>query len=133
MKLNETFEYQFSFSQEDVDNFAKVTGDDNPIHIDEEYAQKSIFKKRIVHGFLSGSVFSKVFGTMWPGNGTIYLNQKMSFVKPMYTDEEYVATFEVIDVLPKNMFLINTTITNRNNESTIEGEALIKYKNRPAS
>jgi 3-hydroxybutyryl-CoA dehydratase len=129
MKLQDTFEYKFSFSQEEVNNFAIVTGDDNPIHIDEEFAKKSIFKKRIIHGFLSGSVFSKVFGTMWPGNGTIYLSQNMSFIKPMYTDEKYVAKFEVVEVLPKNKFLVRTTITDMNNESTIQGEALIKYKN----
>jgi len=57
MELKETFEYKFSFSQKDVNNFATVTGDDNPIHIDEEQAYMSIFKRRIMHGFLSGSIF----------------------------------------------------------------------------
>lgn len=127
MELKETFEYEFSFSQEDVNNFSLVTGDDNPIHIDEEQARKSIFKRRIIHGFLSGSVFSKVFGTLWPGNGTIYMNQKMNFMKPMYAGEKYLAKFVVIEVLPRNKFLVSTTISNRNNENTIEGEAMIKY------
>jgi len=126
MEIEETFEYQFSFTQEDVNNFSKLTGDDNPIHIDEEVASKSIFKKRIIHGFLSGSVFSKVFGTLWPGNGTIYLSQTMNFIKPMYTNEKYFAKFEVIEVLPKNKFLIKTTIVDYSNENTIEGKALIK-------
>ena len=130
MELKETFEYQFSFSQEDVNNFSIITGDDNPIHIDEEKARKSIFKKRIMHGFLSGSVFSKVFGTTWPGNGTIYLSQNMNFLKPMFTNEKYLAKFEVIEVLPRNKFLVRTTITNTFNENTIEGDALIKYEIR---
>ena len=112
MELEETFEYEFSFSQEDVNNFSKVTGDDNPIHIDEGKAKKSIFQKRIIHGFLSGSVFSKVFGTMWPGNGTIYLSQNMNFIKPMYPSQKYIAKFVIIEVLPKNKFLVKTTITN---------------------
>lgn len=126
MEINETFEYQFSFTQEDVNNFSKVTGDDNPLHIDEEVARKSLFKKRIIHGFLSGSVFSKVFGTIWPGNGTIYLSQTMNFIKPMYASEKYLAKFEVIEILPKNKYWVKTTIVDGNNENTIEGKALIK-------
>jgi acyl dehydratase len=132
MEIKETFEYQFSFTQEDVDSFARVTGDDNPIHIDEELAAKSIFKKRIIHGFLSGSVFSKVFGTIWPGNGTIYLSQTMNFMKPMYTTEKYLAKFEVIEIMPKNKYWVKTNITDENNENTIEGKALIKYDDIPA-
>lgn len=132
MELNECFEYKFSFSQEDVNNFSIVTGDNNPIHIDKEQARKSIFKRRIIHGFLSGSVFSKVFGTIWPGYGTIYLSQNLNFIKPMYTSEKYIAKFEVIEVLPKNKFLVKTIIANMNKENTIEGEAIIKYDNIPS-
>ena len=127
MEIKETYEYQFSFTQDDVNGFSKVTGDNNPIHIDEEYAKKSVFKKMVIHGFLSGSVFSKVFGTIWPGHGTIYLSQTMKFLKPMYTKEKYLAKFEVIEILPKNKFLVKTTIVDTVNENTIEGEALIKY------
>lgn len=133
MELKETFEYEFSFSQEDVNNFSIITGDDNPIHIDEEQAEKSIFKKRIMHGFLSGSVFSKVFGTIWPGNGTIYLSQNMKFLKPMFTNEKYLAKFEVIEILPRNKFMVRTIITNIHNENTIEGNAIIKYDNSLSS
>lgn len=127
MEIKETYEYQFSFTQDDVNSFSKVTGDNNPIHINEEIAKKSVFKKRVIHGFLSGSVFSKVFGTIWPGNGTIYLSQTMKFIKPMYTKEKYWAKFEVVEILPKNKFLVKTTIVDTDNENTIEGEALIKY------
>jgi 3-hydroxybutyryl-CoA dehydratase len=126
MELRDTFEYKFSFTQEDVDNFAKVSGDYNPIHIDEAIARDSIFKKRIVHGFLSGSVFSRVFGTIWPGEGTIYLSQTMNFLKPMFTGVEYSAKFVVLDVLPKNKFWIETLVFDDNLEITIEGKALIK-------
>lgn len=127
MEIGETFEYQFSFNQEDVNKFSEITGDNNPIHIDEEVAKNSIFGKRIIHGFLSGSVFSKVFGTIWPGNGTIYLTQSMKFKKPMFTKVLYTARFEVLEVLPKNKFLIKTEIRDMDEENTVEGEALIKY------
>lgn len=128
MELNNKFEYYFSFSQNDVQNFAKVTGDSNPIHLDEKIASKSIFKRRIIHGFLSGSVFSKVFGTIWPGNGTIYLSQTMKFMKPMYADENYIAKFEVIEILNYNKFLVNTQIFDTNHLMMIDGKALIKYE-----
>lgn len=128
MKLNETFTHQFSFTQQQVDEFARVTGDYNPIHIDEKEAAKSIFKRRIMHGFLSGSVLSRVFGTLWPGKGTIYLSQQMRFVKPMYVDEVYSAIFKVVEVKSNDIFVIETSITNKENEVVLSGEAVIKYK-----
>jgi len=68
-KLNEKDEYRltFSYSQEQVNKFAEVTGDNNPLHLDEEYAATTMFKRPIMHGFLGGSVFSKIFGTLFPG------------------------------------------------------------------
>ena len=131
MEINEVFEYSFSFSQENVNDFAKLIGDNNPIHIDKKQARKSIFKKRIMHGFLSASVFSKVFGTIWPGNGAIYLSQNLNFIKPMYASEIYLAKFEVLEILAKNKFLINTIIKNTFNEKTIDGNAIIQYNNIP--
>ncbi len=133
MELEDQFEYKFTFSQEDVDTFARVTGDVNPIHIDVEKASQSIFKTRIMHGFLGGSIFSRVFGTIWPGNGTIYLRQNMNFLKPMYVEKEYVAQFKVIEILSKNRYLISTVVKNEANENTIEGEAIIKYDNKQLS
>ncbi|MBL0191330.1 MAG: enoyl-CoA hydratase [Saprospiraceae bacterium] len=96
------------------------------MHIDEDIVRKSIFKGRIIHGFLSGSFFSKVFSTIWPGNGTIYLSQTMNFIKPMYTNQKYISKFEIIEVLPKNKFWVMTTISDTNKEITIDGKALIK-------
>ena len=77
---------------------------------------------------LSGSVFSKVFGTMWPDNGTIYLSQNMNFIRPMYPFQKYSARFMVIKVISKNKFLVKTTVTNMNNEITIDRDAKIKYE-----
>lgn len=128
IKLGDYFEYEFSFMQEDVDNFAKASGDFNPIHLDREFAKKSIFKKRILHGFLGGSVFSKVFGTIFPGEGTIYLKQNMSFFKPMFTSENYVATFKILEVQKdKNRALVQTQVLDENKNIIINGEALIQH------
>ena len=96
--FGDIFEHNFSFNQKDVINFSDATGDYNPIHLNKEYAKKTPFKTPIVHGFLAGSVFSKVFGTIYPGEGTIYLKQEMVFLKPMFVSQTYKATFKVISV-----------------------------------
>ena len=127
MAAGNNFKYPFRFSQQDVLNFAEATGDKNPIHLDEEYAGKSIFKQRIIHGFLGGSIFSKVFGTVFPGEGTIYLKQEMTFFRPMYIDTDYTATFTTLEIYPdEGKALIKTEIFNDQNKITISGEALIK-------
>jgi acyl dehydratase len=118
------FEYAFQFNQADVKKFAEVTGDFNPIHLDADYAAKTPFKKPIIHGFLSGSVFSKVFGTQYPGDGTIYLEQQMNFRRPMFTDNRYVAKFKIQQCDPeKSVILIECCILNEENKVCLDGNA----------
>jgi len=119
--------YTFLFTQQDVEDFARVTGDTNPVHLDKSYAESSIFKKRIIHGALSNSVFSRVFGTIQPGGGTIYLSQNTKFIAPMYVDTKYVALFEVINRKDNGILTIKTEILDKQtNQFTITGEAVIK-------
>lgn len=126
--LDRVFKYRFEFIQKDIENFAKASGDFNPIHLDDNYAKKTIFGRTIIHGFLSGSVFSKVFGTIFPGNGTIYLQQNMKFHKPMYIKEPYTAVFTVREIISeKHRAWINTDILNIQGETTISGDALIQH------
>ncbi len=128
ISIGDKFEYKFSFTQEDVIKFAEASGDFNPIHLDDEFGRNSIFKKKIIHGFLGGSVFSKVFGTIFPGNGTIYLKQDLTFYKPMFTHKNYISKFEVVETEPiKNRAVVTTFILNENDEIVIKGEALIKH------
>lgn len=124
------YKYEFSFSNEDIIGFARVSGDNNPIHLDEEYAQKTIFKTRIVHGFLGGSVFSKVFGTIIPGEGTIYLSQTLKFMGPMYIGVKYIALFDFIEIdVKKHRAKVQTQITDTDNNIVIAGEALVQNPN----
>ena len=122
MQIKDKYTHIFRFSQSDVNNFAKLTGDINPIHLNKEYAKKTLFKRRIMHGFLSASIFSKVFGTLFPKEGCIYLEQNLKFLHPMYCDTSYVAEFEIIDI--KNTIL-NTNIKT-DQITTIKGTAVIK-------
>ena len=124
------FKYEFSFSNEDIMGFAKASGDTNPIHMDETYAQNTIFKTRIVHGFLGASVFSKVFGTIVPGEGTIYLSQSLKFMGPMHIGKKYTAVFDFaqVDVM-KHRAKVHTKIVDQNNNVIISGEALVMNQN----
>ena len=125
LRLNQTFSTNFSFSQQDVADFARVTGDNNPVHLDEDFASKTIFKTRIMHGMLGACVFSKVFGTLFPGEGTIYLSQSVNFLKPMYVDLIYEAHFEVMEILEKNRARISTSILTNEGKKVVVGEAVV--------
>jgi len=91
IELNSSYEFEKTFTDSDVDVFAKISEDNNPIHINEEYAAKSIFGKRVVHGILLTSMFSKIFGTIYPGEGGIYLSQTVKFIKPVFINEKVLA------------------------------------------
>jgi acyl dehydratase len=123
--LNDTYKLAFRYTQAQVQAFADVTGDQNPIHIDAEYASTTPFKKPIMHGFLSGSVFSKVFGTLFPGEGTIYLRQTMEFLRPMYVETDYEAVFTVKEInAEKHRALVETVIYDTTTQKAcLRGEA----------
>lgn len=87
--------HAFRFSQADVIDFARVTGDNNPLHFDADYAATTPFKKPIIHGMLGASVFTKVLGTEFPGYGSVYLGQTLEFLRPMFVDTDYEAIFTV--------------------------------------
>ncbi|MBA2611136.1 MAG: MaoC family dehydratase [Bacteroidetes bacterium] len=114
LEVNQVYSHDFQFSQEEVNRFAEVTGDKNPVHTDAEYAAKSMFKRPIMHGMLSASLFSKVFGTLFPGEGTIYLKQTLNFLKPMYVDTAYEAVFTVKEVMKdKHRAIVETVIKDK--------------------
>jgi len=126
IQVNDVYTHHFQFSQEEVNQFAKVTGDNNPVHTDAAYAAKTMFRRPIMHGMLSASLFSKVFGTLFPGEGTIYLKQSLNFLKPMYVDTPYEAVFTVKDVLKdKNRAVVETVIKNPDGLVCTSGEATV--------
>ncbi|WP_375558650.1 MaoC family dehydratase [Bernardetia sp. OM2101] len=133
-KLNEKDEYRltFSYSQEQVNRFAEVTGDNNSLHLDESYAATTMFKRPIMHGFLGGSVFSKIFGTLFPGEGTIYMNQTMNFMRPMFVDTEYEAVMTITEITrEKNRAKVQTQVIDKTTgKVTISGEATVINPNR---
>ena len=84
IKVGQSTEFLKLISEEDIKKFARLTGDNNPIHLDDEYAKKTMFKKRIAHGLLTASFISTVIATKLPGQGSIYLDQSLKFLAPVY-------------------------------------------------
>lgn len=95
MKLGDKYEIAFSFTQEQVNDFCKISGDFNPLHWDEVFASTTAFKKPIIHGALIASIFSRVMGMEFPGSGSVYLKQVSEFKRPLYVGQTYQAKFEV--------------------------------------
>lgn len=114
------------FTDSDVDSFASLSTDFNPLHVDEAAAQKSIFKHRVAHGILVASLFSAVLGTKLPGEGSIYLGQDLKFVAPVYLGDIVTATVEVIELRSdKRIVKLSTTATNQKDQVVITGVATI--------
>ncbi|EAJ5692533.1 MaoC family dehydratase [Campylobacter lari] len=109
----------------DVENFAKLSGDANPIHIDEEYALKSRYKKKIAHGLFVSSFFSSLFGTKLPGKGCVYVSQNLNFKRPIYIGDEVKAEIEVIKVDVSKKRIYFKTFCKIKNKIAIDGIAEI--------
>ncbi|MCF7933029.1 MAG: MaoC family dehydratase [Acholeplasmataceae bacterium] len=126
MKVGDTRAYERIITTQDVKAFGALSGDTNATHFDEVYAAKTIFKKPIVHGMLLGSLFSKIFGLDYPGEGTIYCTQSLKFLKPVYPDTvlKVIVAVKEIDV-QKNRAWFTTEIFNDQDECVLTGEALL--------
>lgn len=132
IKAGDHYSTNFSYTQTQVDQFAEVSGDHNPIHSNPEFAANTVFKRPIMHGMLSASIFSKVFGTEFPGEGTIYLGQQLQFKRPMFVDTQYTAEFSVMECDPiKHKATIETIIKDSlTGEVTLQGSAQVLNSNR---
>lgn len=130
IKIGDQFKHRFSYTQDDVNMYAKVSGDTNPLHIDEAAGKASMFGRCIIHGYLGGSVFTKLFGTTVFADGNVYMKQTLQFMRPMFTGTEYEAVITVQEIFPeKNRVLYKTEVFNsETNELTITGEALLMNK-----
>lgn len=128
LKIGQEASISKSFSDKDVELFSKLSLDNNPVHLEDNFAAQTIFKKRIVHGYLYGSLISAVIGTQLPGPGSIYLHQEMNFKKPVYLDETVTATVKVTDINHEKSIIYLETVCVKNDDKQIvlEGKAIIK-------
>ena len=117
-----------AFSKEEVIQFADISGDHNPIHLDQEYAEASIFGQPIVHGMLVSSLFSGLIGEQLPGQGSIYLGQNLSFKAPVPIGETVTASVEVVSLREdKPIATLRTSCLDSAGKLVIEGEAVVMY------
>jgi 3-hydroxybutyryl-CoA dehydratase len=113
-------------SAEDVRRFAEIVGDLNPVHLDEEFAENSFFKKRIVHGAFLGGLISKVLGMDFPGQGTIYISQTSIFKRPVYVDTTVRVEVKVTQVIPeKRRLVLDTHVLNSDGDVCMTGSATV--------
>jgi acyl dehydratase len=110
-----------------IRGFADVTGDHNPVHLDDEYAKASFFGGRIAHGMLVASLISEVLGTRLPGPGTIYLGQQLNFRAPVRPGDTVTVRVEIVNLdRERDRITMATTVTNQRGEIVLDGEAKLK-------
>lgn len=115
-------------SDDTIRAFAEVTGDTNPVHLDDEYAAGTRFGRRIAHGMIAAGLVSATLANDLPGPGTVYLNQTLKFKLPVYPGDTVTAALEVLTVRPdKPIVTLSTVCTNQNDEVVLEGEAVVMY------
>ena len=128
MKFNpgDTAEITKTIEQADVDAFAAVTGDHNPIHVDEAFAKTTRFGRRIAHGMLTASLISSVLANKLPGEGSVYLGQTLKFVAPVFPGDEITARVTVREIREdKPIVKLDTVCVNQRGETVIRGEATV--------
>jgi len=112
----------------DIKRFAEVSGDHNPVHLDEEYAARSPFGRRVAHGFLTGSMISAIIGMDLPGPGSIYLGQTMKFLAPVAIGDTVTVSVEVVAVREeKRILTLRTDAKNQDGVLVLTGEAVVKF------
>jgi len=128
MKFNvgDSAEVTKIIDEADIQAFAEVTGDHNPIHLDDEFAKTTRFGRRIAHGMLSASLISAVLANKLPGEGSIYLGQTLQFVAPVFSGDEITARVTVKEIREdKPIVKLETICVNQREEIVIRGEATV--------
>jgi len=112
-----------TISEADISLFAAVTGDTNPIHFNEEFASRTMFKGRIAHGITTAGLISTVLGTKLPGPGGIYVSQTLRFLAPVRIGNTVVATVEIKEIIPDRRRLVLLTQCHVKDTLVLDGEA----------
>jgi 3-hydroxybutyryl-CoA dehydratase len=112
-------------SQADIDTFARISGDDNPAHVDETWAAKSSLKGRVAHGMLTAGLVSAVLGTELPGPGAIYMSQTLRWLAPVRPGDVLTATATVKEIIAEKGRVVLDTVVSRGDDVVLVGEALV--------
>lgn len=123
-------EFAKTVTEADVVAFAGVSGDTNPVHLDEEYARHTVFKGRIAHGLLSAGFISTIFGTRLPGPGAIYVTQNLRFKAPVKIGDTVVARVEVTELNAEKKRASFRTTCSVGDTLVVDGDAVIMVPSR---
>ena len=131
-KVGDSAEITKTIEQADIDAFAEVTGDHNPVHVNEEFAKTTRFGRRIAHGMLTASLISSVLANKLPGEGSVYLGQTLKFVAPVFPGDEITARVTVKEIREdKPILKLETICMNQRDEIVIRGEATVLAADKP--
>ncbi len=132
LRVGDSAEFGKTISESDIYLYAGITGDFNPAHVNEPYAQKTFFKTRIAHGMLSAGFISAVIANQLPGPGTIYIKQELEFLSPVRIGDTITARVEVLEILAeKKRLRLKTTCTNQQGTVVLDGEAMVSPPKPP--
>lgn len=125
--VGDTASFSKAVTEQDINQFAQISGDNNPAHMDEEYAAASPFGERVAHGLLTAGFIGTVLGMQLPGPGSIYLSQTLNFLAPVKIGDTVTATAEVMEIGPKRKTAtLRTICRNQNGISVVEGVATVR-------
>src|SRR5512146_1250339 len=124
--------YSKTITDADILLFSGVSGDTNPLHLDQDFAAGTMFKSRIAHGMLSASLISTIFGTKLPGPGCVYLSQNLRFKAPVRSGDTVTARATVQEIIPEKHRVKFDCVCSVGDTVVIEGDALIMVQSRPA-
>lgn len=128
LKTGSSYSKVIVADEETIQRIAEVSGDRNPIHLDEDYARQSVFGRRIAHGLFCINAISMILGNDLPGEGTILLSQNFRYLQPVYLGDSIEVTVTVADCLPKDKYMLRTVCTNEKGETVLDGESMVKWK-----
>lgn len=125
LQVGQTASLKRTITETDLQMFAAVSGDNNPVHLDAEFAAGTRFGERIAHGMLTGALISAAIACNLPGPGSVYLGQQLTFTRPVKLADELEVQLEVLEKLPKNQVHIRTRVVNQQGKMVVDGEALV--------
>jgi len=125
IKVGMAVSYSQTVTDADIKAFAGISGDNNPVHMDQEYASESQFGNRIAHGLMSASYFSALFGTKLPGPGCVYVEQNLKFLRPVFIGDTVTASVYVTEVDKNKRRVFFKTVCEVSGKKVIMGKAEI--------
>lgn len=123
-------EYIKTITDDDIVSFAEVSGDTNPMHLDDDFASETLFRSRIAHGMLTASLISTIIGTLLPGPGCIYLGQNLKFLRPVRIGDTVLARVVIEALIPEKKRAALRTTCAVNDKLVLDGDALVMVPER---